>query len=171
MGECAQVSQINGYRLLFKAVGMIPISHYFVGCLCVSLVFLYTFLEFHFVEDFLTGGSQVKLTYHSGSQLYHAVVSKCQLLHGRYFIFHFAWTIYELYIYECQLDNKCRWLFLTLKVKQLDKLVMCIEYNGSSCIKLIIVDQIIDPLPNITNHLVLNHYLIWSDLLTVLVLC
>lgn len=87
MEDCAgsiEVSPINGYKLLFKAATMIPISHYLLGFLCVSIVFLYNFLGFHFIEDFLSGGSLVKLTYDSGSELYQAVVSKCHLLHGRY---------------------------------------------------------------------------------------
>ena len=79
-----EVSPFNGYKLLFKAVAMIPVSHYVLGSLCILIVFLYNFLEFHFLEDFLYGGSPVKLTYHSGSELYQAVVSKCRLLHGRY---------------------------------------------------------------------------------------
>ncbi|WOG97334.1 hypothetical protein DCAR_0416674 [Daucus carota subsp. sativus] len=87
MDVCAasiEVSPFNGYKLLFKAIGMIPVSHYVLGSLCILIVFLYNFLEFHFLEDFLYGGSPVKLTYHSGSELYQAVVSKCRLLHGRY---------------------------------------------------------------------------------------
>lgn len=87
MEDCAEsieVSQISGYRLLFKALTVIPISHYVIGLYCVFLVFLYNFLELHFFEDLFSGGSVVNLTYHSGSELYQSVVSKCKILHTRY---------------------------------------------------------------------------------------
>lgn len=87
MEDCAEsieVSQISGYRLMFKALTVIPISHYVIGLYCVFLVFLYNFLELHFFEDLFSGGSVVNLTYDSGSELYHSVVSKCKILHTRY---------------------------------------------------------------------------------------
>ncbi|XP_017244932.1 uncharacterized protein LOC108216628 isoform X1 [Daucus carota subsp. sativus] len=77
-------SQINGYKLLLKALIMIPISHYVVGLLCVLIIFLYNFLEFHFLDHLFNGGCWVKLTYLPGSELHQAVISKCKLLHGRY---------------------------------------------------------------------------------------
>lgn len=65
---------------------MIPISHYALGLLCILIVVLYNFLEFHLLEDLLTGfrGSPVSLTYNSCSEIYEGVVSKCKILHGRY---------------------------------------------------------------------------------------
>ncbi|XAR62647.1 hypothetical protein NMG60_11017487 [Bertholletia excelsa] len=79
-------SSENAYMLLFKATTMIPISHYVLGLLFVVIVFLYNFLEFHFLEDLLTGfrGSPVSLTYNSCSHIYRSVASKCRILHGRY---------------------------------------------------------------------------------------
>ncbi|KAL8134097.1 hypothetical protein AgCh_009242 [Apium graveolens] len=77
-------SPINGYKLLLKALAMIPISHYVLGLSCVLIIFLYYFLEFHFLHHFFNGGCRVKLTYLPGSELHHAVISKCKLLHGRY---------------------------------------------------------------------------------------
>ncbi|KAK1391936.1 Embryogenesis-associated protein EMB8 [Heracleum sosnowskyi] len=77
----------NPYKLLIEAASMIPKSHYMLGFLMFSVIYLYNFLEFHFLQDLRTGfrGSPVTLTYHSTSQLYHQVVSKCRLLRGRYF--------------------------------------------------------------------------------------
>lgn len=74
------------YELLLTALSLIPITHYLIGFLLVSLVMLYNFLEFHIVQDLLTGftGQPVDLTFNSCSKLYHEVVSKCTLLHGRY---------------------------------------------------------------------------------------
>ncbi|KAL6962042.1 hypothetical protein U1Q18_036998 [Sarracenia purpurea var. burkii] len=76
----------NPYKLLFKAASMIPISHYALGLLLFVIVFLYNFLEFHFLEDLRTGfrGSPVSLTYNSCSEIYEGVASKCRILHGRY---------------------------------------------------------------------------------------
>ncbi|XP_057490682.1 embryogenesis-associated protein EMB8 isoform X2 [Actinidia eriantha] len=77
---------VNAYALLFKAISMIPISHYALGLLFVVIVFFYNFLEFHFLEDLLSGfrGSPVTLTYNTCSEIYEGVVSKCRILHGRY---------------------------------------------------------------------------------------
>ncbi|KAL8133250.1 hypothetical protein AgCh_008633 [Apium graveolens] len=106
MEDCAEsieVSQISGYRLLFKALSVIPITHYVIALYCVFLVFLYNFLELHFFEDLLSGGSAVNLTYHSGSELYQSVVSKCKILHTRYLSTpwlaspHFHTTLIELF--------------------------------------------------------------------------
>ncbi|KAH7860024.1 hypothetical protein Vadar_008259 [Vaccinium darrowii] len=76
----------NAYTLLIKAISVIPISHYALGLLFVLIVILYNFLEFHLVEDLLTGfrGSPVSLTYNSCSEIYEGVASKCKILHGRY---------------------------------------------------------------------------------------
>ncbi|KAA8538602.1 hypothetical protein F0562_028203 [Nyssa sinensis] len=85
--SCSEMeSPANAYALLFKAATMIPASHYMLGFLTVFVVFLYNFLEFHFLEDLFTGfrGSPVSLTYNSCSEIYHGVASKCRILHGRY---------------------------------------------------------------------------------------
>ncbi|PON36509.1 Alpha/Beta hydrolase fold containing protein [Parasponia andersonii] len=84
--DCDSISSTNAYALLLRALFLIPISHYLLAFLLLSLVFLYNFLEFHFVEDALTAfrGCPVALTYDSSSQIYNGVVSKCRILHGRY---------------------------------------------------------------------------------------
>ncbi|XP_034675555.1 embryogenesis-associated protein EMB8-like [Vitis riparia] len=79
-------ASLSPYKLLFRALSSIPISHYFLASLFCSLIFLYHFLEFHFLEDVFSGlrGSPVSLTFNSHSQIYEGVVSKCKILHGRY---------------------------------------------------------------------------------------
>ncbi|KAF3447363.1 hypothetical protein FNV43_RR12549 [Rhamnella rubrinervis] len=79
-------SSCNAYELLVHALSLIPVRHYLIGFLVVSLVFLYNFLEFHFFENLRTGlrGFPVALTYNSCSDIYNGVVSKCRILHGRY---------------------------------------------------------------------------------------
>ncbi|XP_031113665.1 embryogenesis-associated protein EMB8-like [Ipomoea triloba] len=74
------------YSLLFKAVVSIPTQHYLLGLAFLCAVFLYNFLEFHFLEDLLSGfrGSPVSLTYNPCSEFYQGVVSKCKIIHGRY---------------------------------------------------------------------------------------
>ncbi|KAL3814516.1 hypothetical protein ACJIZ3_015784 [Penstemon smallii] len=74
------------YELLLTAALLIPISHYLLGFLIISLVFLYNFMEMHFFQDLFTGfrGQPVKLTFNPSSKLYHDVVSMCKILHGRY---------------------------------------------------------------------------------------
>ncbi|XP_038683198.1 uncharacterized protein LOC119983593 isoform X3 [Tripterygium wilfordii] len=79
-------SEFSPSELLFKALSLIPISHYVLGLLWISLLFLYNFLEIHFLHDVITGfrGDPVSLTCNLSSELYKLVGSKCQLLHGRY---------------------------------------------------------------------------------------
>ncbi|KAI3702167.1 hypothetical protein L6452_27893 [Arctium lappa] len=74
------------YQLLLRALCQIPISDYVIGLVLVSLVLVYDFLEFHIVQDLLSGfrGQRVDLTFNSCSELYREVVSKCTFLHGRY---------------------------------------------------------------------------------------
>ncbi|KAK6938507.1 Alpha/beta hydrolase fold-1 [Dillenia turbinata] len=81
-------SSKDAYSLLLKAVSLIPISHYLLGFLIIFLVFLYNSLEFHILQDFLTGfrGQPVNLIFNSASDIYHGVASKCRLLHGRYLV-------------------------------------------------------------------------------------
>ncbi|CAO2835245.1 unnamed protein product [Amaranthus hypochondriacus] len=77
---------LSPYELLFRALLLIPISHYFIGLVLLIAVFLYNFLEWHVIRDILTGfrGQLVTLTYNSDSKIYEGVVSKCRILHGRY---------------------------------------------------------------------------------------
>ncbi|XP_004290436.1 PREDICTED: embryogenesis-associated protein EMB8 [Fragaria vesca subsp. vesca] len=78
----------NPYLVLLSDLLLIPISHYLLAFLAISAVFVYRFLEFHFLHDLLTGfrGCSVALTYHSSSLIYHDVVSKCRVLHSRYLV-------------------------------------------------------------------------------------
>nr|GEW97795.1 embryogenesis-associated protein EMB8-like [Tanacetum cinerariifolium] len=66
---------------------LIPISFYLVIVFTVLIIFLYILLEVHIIEDVLSGfrGNCVSLTVDSTSKFYKEVVSKCSLLHGRYF--------------------------------------------------------------------------------------
>ena len=81
----------NPYKLLLEAASMIPKSHYVIAFSIFGVIYFYNYLEFHFLEDLRTGfrGSPVSLSYHSSSQLYHQVVSKCRILHGRFKSFFF----------------------------------------------------------------------------------
>ncbi|KAK4601519.1 hypothetical protein RGQ29_010897 [Quercus rubra] len=76
----------NPYGLLLKALTLIPSWHYFLAFLILSLVFLYNFLEFHFLQDLFSGfrGQPVRFTYNPCSVIYDAVVSECRVLRGRY---------------------------------------------------------------------------------------
>lgn len=96
---------INPYKLLFKVATMIPKSHYLLGFIFVSIVYLYNLLDFHFLEDMFTGfrGSPVSLTYNSCSEIYKGVVSKCRILHGRYiccWIFIISFIGYCVFVQE-----------------------------------------------------------------------
>ncbi|CAN1143583.1 Embryogenesis-associated protein EMB8 [Linum perenne] len=74
------------YDLLFKALSLIPLAHYAALLLSIILVFLYNFLEIHFLHDFRTAfrGNPVKLTYNASSELCRSIVSQCHVLRGRY---------------------------------------------------------------------------------------
>lgn len=80
---------VSPYKLIFKALTLIPISHYLLISVFVSIVFVYNLLEFHILQDVFGGfgGGSVSLTFGSGSELYAEVVSKCSLLHGRLILF------------------------------------------------------------------------------------
>lgn len=73
-------------QMLLTAVSLIPISHHLLGFSFILIVFLYKFLEIHFLQDLFAGfrGQPVVLTFDPCSQLYRDVVSKCKILHGRY---------------------------------------------------------------------------------------
>ncbi|KAK7270366.1 hypothetical protein RIF29_23450 [Crotalaria pallida] len=77
----------DAYMLLYSALSQIPIHHYFIATAFILIAYLYNFIECHFVQDLFSAfrGSSVDLTYNSCSQIYHGVVSKCRILHGRYF--------------------------------------------------------------------------------------
>ncbi|KAL5743639.1 hypothetical protein ACOSQ2_026755 [Xanthoceras sorbifolium] len=75
------------YSLFFQALSSIPPLHYFLLALLTLLMFLYNFLEIHFLHDhFFTAfrGDHVSLTYHSSFILYQSIAARCQLLHRRY---------------------------------------------------------------------------------------
>ncbi|CAI9304383.1 unnamed protein product [Lactuca saligna] len=78
---------VSPYTLLLRSLALIPISHYLLVAFFVLVVFVYNLLEIHIVHDIFGGfgGDSVSLTFHSSSDLYREVVSKCHLLHGRYF--------------------------------------------------------------------------------------
>ncbi|KAE9589135.1 putative alcohol O-acetyltransferase [Lupinus albus] len=76
----------NPYWLLLEALFQIPFHHYLIAISFALIVYLYIFIESHFLQDLFFGfkGSHVQLTYNSCSQLYQAVVSHCKILHGTY---------------------------------------------------------------------------------------
>ncbi|XP_057780303.1 embryogenesis-associated protein EMB8-like isoform X2 [Salvia miltiorrhiza] len=73
-------------EMLLTAASLIPITLPLFGISLILIVFLYKFLEIHFLQDLFSGfrGQPVVLTFDPCSQLYHDVVSKCKILHGRY---------------------------------------------------------------------------------------
>ncbi|CAL0320530.1 unnamed protein product [Lupinus luteus] len=79
-------SPSNPYLPLLQALFQIPFHHYLIAISFALIVYLYDFIESHFLQDLFSGftGSPVELTYNSCSQLYQAVVSKCKILHGSY---------------------------------------------------------------------------------------
>ncbi|XP_039014858.1 embryogenesis-associated protein EMB8-like isoform X2 [Hibiscus syriacus] len=81
-------SAISPYYLLFQALALIPVSHYFLAAFFVFLVFLYNFLEIHFLHDLLTlfRGDPVTLTYNSSSDLGRSVAAKCKIFQQRYLV-------------------------------------------------------------------------------------
>ncbi|KAL7119621.1 hypothetical protein ACP275_02G074100 [Erythranthe tilingii] len=74
------------YELLLRAALVTPITHYLLIFSLIFIVFIYNFLEIHFLRDLFSGfrGQPVTLTFNPSSQLYNDVVSKCRVLHGRY---------------------------------------------------------------------------------------
>ncbi|KAK9077067.1 hypothetical protein SSX86_005402 [Deinandra increscens subsp. villosa] len=84
--ETVTGDSISPYKLLLRALTLIPISHYLLFAFFASIVYVYNLLEIHILQDFFGGfgGDSVSLTFHSSSDLYREVVSKCNLLHGRY---------------------------------------------------------------------------------------
>ncbi|TKY51543.1 Embryogenesis-associated protein EMB8 [Spatholobus suberectus] len=80
-------SSSNAYWLLLQVLSLIPFWHYLLLAAFIFFSFLYNFLELHCLEDLFSGfsGSPVVLSYNTSSQIYEAVVSKCKVLHGRYF--------------------------------------------------------------------------------------
>uniref|UniRef100_A0A2N9I712 Uncharacterized protein n=1 Tax=Fagus sylvatica TaxID=28930 RepID=A0A2N9I712_FAGSY len=82
-----EMEESDPYGLLLNALALIPTWHYLLGFSIVSFVFLYNFLECHFFDDVFSGfrGTPITLTYNPCSHIYDGVVSKCRVLHGRYF--------------------------------------------------------------------------------------
>ncbi|THU71106.1 hypothetical protein C4D60_Mb08t32050 [Musa balbisiana] len=77
--------EASAIGLLLQAAALVPTAHYLAAALIFLLVFLYNFLEFHFLGDFLRGfrGDPVVLTFDPASRIYQGVVSMCRILHGR----------------------------------------------------------------------------------------
>ncbi|XP_015583669.1 embryogenesis-associated protein EMB8 isoform X2 [Ricinus communis] len=86
MEDCTISSLGSPYNFLFRALSLIPITHYLLFFLFTLLIFLYYFLEIHFLHDLLTlfRGDRVLLTCNFSSELYQSVASKCKILHGRF---------------------------------------------------------------------------------------
>ncbi|KAI3755186.1 hypothetical protein L1987_54981 [Smallanthus sonchifolius] len=84
--EIAAGESVSPYKLLFRALTLIPISHYLLIAFLALIVYVYNLLEIHILQDIFSGfgGGSVSLTFNSSSDLYREVVSKCHLLHGRY---------------------------------------------------------------------------------------
>ncbi|KAF8112878.1 hypothetical protein N665_0059s0016 [Sinapis alba] len=76
---------LSPYDLLFQALSLIPIRHYLYALFLIWTVFFYNFLEFHFLGDTFLHyfKCRVYLIFHPDSPLYHNVVSRCRILHGR----------------------------------------------------------------------------------------
>ncbi|CAN8290016.1 unnamed protein product [Cochlearia groenlandica] len=83
--EDTNLSQ-SPYELLSQALSLIPTRHYLFSLFVLCSVFLYNFLEFHFLSDtFLPYlNCRVNLIFNRDSLLYRDVVSRCRILHGRY---------------------------------------------------------------------------------------
>lgn len=71
---------ISPYLIIFKSLLLIPISHYLIFFFLTILLFLYFFLEIHFPK-----ADPISLTLNPNSDFCKFIVSKCRLLHGRYF--------------------------------------------------------------------------------------
>ncbi|KAK9069624.1 hypothetical protein SSX86_011528 [Deinandra increscens subsp. villosa] len=78
---------VSPYQLLLEGLTLIPISFHLLMAFLVFIIFLYILLEIHIIYDIFSEfrGNYVSLTYNSSSDFYRDVVSKCHLLHGRYF--------------------------------------------------------------------------------------
>ncbi|CAH2035327.1 unnamed protein product [Thlaspi arvense] len=86
MDDSILSSSSSPYDLLFQALLLIPIRHYLFALFLIWSVFFYNFLEFHFLGDTILHyfKCRVNLIYNPDSPLYHGVVSRCRILHGRY---------------------------------------------------------------------------------------
>ncbi|KVH88552.1 putative AB-hydrolase YheT [Cynara cardunculus var. scolymus] len=84
--ETAAGDFVSPYKLLLRALTLIPISHYLLLAFFALIVFVYNLLEIHILQDIISGfgGGHVSLTFNSSSDLYREVISKCHLLYGRY---------------------------------------------------------------------------------------
>ncbi|KAK1386820.1 Embryogenesis-associated protein EMB8 [Heracleum sosnowskyi] len=83
--DLPSIASIQYYKLLLKVATMIPIAHFIIGFACIFATTLYYLLEVHLFEDLFHGGSAVTLTYNPASHVYRNVVSKCSILHRRYY--------------------------------------------------------------------------------------
>ncbi|KAG2298901.1 hypothetical protein Bca52824_035373 [Brassica carinata] len=71
---------LSPYLILLKSLSLIPFFHYLFFLVLAILLFLYLFLEIHFPRS-----DPISLTFNPNSELCQFIVSKCRLLHGRYF--------------------------------------------------------------------------------------
>ncbi|CAN8253538.1 unnamed protein product [Cochlearia groenlandica] len=71
---------VSPYILLLKSISLIPISHYIISIFLSILFFIFFFLEIHFPKS-----DPISLTFDPNSDFSQFIVSKCRLLHGRYF--------------------------------------------------------------------------------------
>ncbi|CAH2070584.1 unnamed protein product [Thlaspi arvense] len=80
--NCAITEQesLSPYLLLFKSLSFIPTSHSLIFFFLTIVLFLYYFLEIHFPR-----ADPISLTFNPNSDFCQFIVSKCRLLHGRYF--------------------------------------------------------------------------------------
>ncbi|CAA7051706.1 unnamed protein product [Microthlaspi erraticum] len=78
--EITEQELLSPYLILFKSLSLIPISHYLIFFFLAILLFVYLFLEFH-----LPSADPISLTFDPNSDFCQFIVSKCRLLHGRYF--------------------------------------------------------------------------------------
>lgn len=84
---CLPADSSNAYWLLLQVLSLIPLWHYLLLAAFILFSILYNFLELYFLQDLFSGfsGSPVLLSYNTSSSILNAVVSKCKILHGRYF--------------------------------------------------------------------------------------
>jgi hypothetical protein len=78
----------SGLMALLQTALQVPVWEYSI-LLCVFLTcFLYSALEFYFLEDLFSAfrGQRVQLFYNRASSLAHEVLPRCKLLKKRYFL-------------------------------------------------------------------------------------
>ncbi|XP_068659044.1 uncharacterized protein [Aristolochia californica] len=73
-------------ELLLRAASVTPKCLYVLAFFFFSMIFLYSFLEIHFLRDLIRGfrGDPVSLTFNPSSVIYEVIASKCPTLLGRF---------------------------------------------------------------------------------------